>query len=50
MKYHSDWAVVTRNPRLLEALREAGAQDIPPPGAGRRPWTDDFNNLFEVLK
>ena len=48
--YRSDWVVLTRNERLLQALRtEAKAEDVPSV-PGRRPWTDDYNNLFEVLK
>lgn len=48
--YRSDWVVLTRNERLLQALRtEAKAEDVPAV-PGRRPWTDDYNNLFEVLK
>jgi len=27
-----------------------GATSAPKPIAGLRPWTDDFNNLFGVLK
>ena len=47
--YGSTWVVITRNAALLDALKSAPqAEDIPPPEA--RPWTDDFNNLFEVLK
>ncbi|HPU51296.1 MAG TPA: fused MFS/spermidine synthase [Burkholderiaceae bacterium] len=48
--YRSDWVVLTRNERLIQSLRtEAKAQDVPSV-PGRRPWTDDHNNLFEVLK
>ncbi len=48
--YRSDWVVITRNERLLQTLRtEAGAEEVPAV-AGRRIWTDDYNNLFEVLK
>ena len=47
--YRTTWVVITRNPALLEALKAApGAEDIPRPVT--RPWTDDFNNLFDVLK
>lgn len=48
--YSSDWIVITRNARLLEKLRtDAKATEVPfvP---GRRIWTDDHNNLFEVLR
>ena len=48
--YRTDWVVITGNERLIRTLREqADAQELPAP-AGRRPWTDDYNNLFEVLK
>ncbi|MEI8302538.1 MAG: fused MFS/spermidine synthase [Burkholderiales bacterium] len=48
--YRTDWVVITGNERLIRTLREqANAQELPAP-AGRRPWTDDYNNLFEVLK
>jgi hypothetical protein len=47
--YRTTWVVITRNAALLEALKAApGAEDIPRPIT--RPWTDDFNNLFDVLK
>ncbi|MDR6856244.1 fused MFS/spermidine synthase [Variovorax guangxiensis] len=46
----SDWVLVARDPRVLlrEPLR--GATSGLEPRARLRPWTDDFNNLFEVLK
>ena len=48
--YHSDWVVVTRNPALIQSLRQdAGAQDAPA-DPRLKPWTDDYNNLFQVLK
>jgi spermidine synthase len=47
--YRTTWVVITRNAALIEALKAApGAEDIPRPTT--RPWTDDFNNLFDVLK
>jgi len=46
----TDWVLVTRNRRLLERPEIAefvsGIEDIP----GMRVWTDDFNNLFQILK
>ena len=49
--YSSDWIVITRNAGLIRRLREeAKAKDVSAPPAGRQPWTDDHNNLFEVLK
>jgi spermidine synthase len=48
--YHSDWVVVTRNPALIQSLRQdAGAQESPA-DPRLKPWTDDYNNLFKVLK
>jgi hypothetical protein len=46
----TDWVIVTRDKTLVE--REAIAQktteiDVIP---GLRLWTDDFNNLFQILK
>ena len=49
-QYHSDWVVITRNEWLLGMLQQDGKGTLLPPATGRRPWTDDFNNLFEVLK
>jgi hypothetical protein len=42
--------VITRNDWLLELLRKDDKGTALPGVTGRRPWTDDFNNLFEVLK
>ena len=46
----TDWVLVTRNQALLErpAIAEfvSEIEDIP----GMRGWTDDFNNLFQILK
>ena len=49
-QYHSDWVVITRNAGLLAALRREGVGVKIDAVPGRRPWTDDFNNLFEVLR
>jgi hypothetical protein len=46
----SDWIVVTSDARLAETLRAAGGKAPEAPPAGRRPWTDDHHNLFEILK
>jgi hypothetical protein len=47
--YRTTWVVVTRNPALLEALKAApDTEEIPP--SPKRAWTDDYNNLFDVLK
>ena len=46
----TDWVLVTRDPALLEREEIANyaseIEDIP----GLRVWTDDFNNLFRILK
>jgi SAM-dependent methyltransferase len=46
----SDWVIVSRNRRLMDASAIAGvAADIrPQPGVDL--WTDDYNNLFRILK
>ncbi len=46
----SDWVLVTRNRKFLELPEIAGATEeikVPP---GLRPWTDDYNNLFQILR
>lgn len=47
----TDWVLVARDPAVLQApaLRAAAAPVRPPPG-GVSLWSDDFNNLFEVLR
>jgi hypothetical protein len=46
----TDWMLVARNPRVLEqeGIRQAVTELARVPGLC--PWTDDFNNLFQVLK
>jgi hypothetical protein len=46
----SDWVLVTKNQRLLasRAVRDKAVEIEPI--VGLRSWTDDFNNLFQVLK
>lgn len=46
----ADWVLVTRNQEFLnkaEALAGSKAIEIP---AHLRLWTDDYNNLFEILR
>jgi SAM-dependent methyltransferase len=46
----SDWVLLTRNQEFLLKLDETTLQDsvdIPP---GLRVWTDDYNNLFQILR
>ncbi|MBI3938053.1 MAG: fused MFS/spermidine synthase [Betaproteobacteria bacterium] len=46
----TDWVLVTRNRRLLEQpeIKQAASKLEAKPGG--RAWTDDFNNLFQILK
>lgn len=46
----TDWVLVAKNPAVLNAasLRSAASPVRPIPGLST--WSDDFNNLFEVLK
>jgi SAM-dependent methyltransferase len=46
----TDWVLVARDPAALAsaAIRSATRQVTPRPGA--RPWTDDDNDLFSVVK
>ena len=46
----AEQAIVTRSRELIESqpiASKAGEIDAIP---GLRPWTDDFNNLFQILK
>ena len=46
----TDWVIVTRDKKLIEndaIAKKAGEFDEIP---GLRLWTDDFNNLFQILK
>ncbi|KRB84951.1 spermidine synthase [Noviherbaspirillum sp. Root189] len=49
-RHKTDWVLVARDAHTLaaEAFRK-GSTSIPVI-PGLRPWTDDFNNLFDVLK
>lgn len=47
---NTDWVLVAQNP---DVLARAGIQSRAQPVqtiAGLKPWTDDFNNLFAILK
>ncbi len=48
--YHSDWIVVTRNPVLIQTLRDQAKAKEASADSGLKPWTDNYNNLFQVLK
>mgnify|MGYP001084453766 CR=1 FL=1 len=46
----TDWVIVTRDKALVEneaiAQKTSAIDAIP----GLRLWTDDFNNLYQILK
>jgi len=46
----SDWVLVSRNRALLAQPRIADAATPIKPHPEWRLWTDDFNNLFQVLR
>ncbi|MCX7172661.1 MAG: fused MFS/spermidine synthase [Proteobacteria bacterium] len=47
--YRTDWIVITGNRELADRLVKQGGQrmSVTP---GFRGWTDDYNNLFSILK
>jgi hypothetical protein len=46
----TDWVLVARDAAALQRSGIAGATRPFQPNPGLRAWTDDFNNLFSVLK
>jgi len=46
----SDWVLVARNMNVLGRTAIAGASEPIPPHPQWRLWTDDFNNIVQVLK
>lgn len=46
--FHSRWALVSSRPFTDPAIREVAEEPVSRPGM--RVWTDDYNNLFQVLK
>ena len=48
--WHSDWVLLTNSPAVLGAasIQSRTSPILPIPGL--RLWTDDFNNLFQILK
>jgi SAM-dependent methyltransferase len=46
----TDWVLVTSDPALLAQPAIRGATRQVTPRAGARPWTDDDNDLFSVVK
>ncbi len=48
--YRSDWVLVSADPGFAERLKAGGPAEEIAARADLRPWTDDYNNLFQVLK
>ena len=48
--FGSDWALAAVNPRSLEFPEIKNAVKELPSRANIRVWTDDYNNLFQILK
>ena len=46
----TDWVIVTRDRTLLENDAIAGKASAIDEIPGLKLWTDDFNNLFQILK
>ena len=46
----TDWVVVTKNRDFLDDADVKQKSSPIEPIAGLQPWTDDFNNLFQILK
>jgi hypothetical protein len=44
----SDWVLVTSRPGFFDQLKMK-AEDIKPI-PGLRPWTDDYSNVFKILR
>lgn len=47
---HSDWVIVTRNRDFLTDPEVVKKRVAIEPIAGMKIWTDDFSNLFQILK
>jgi SAM-dependent methyltransferase len=47
--WDSDWVLVSSRPGFFEQAQLISAQDIDPI-PGLRPWTDDYSNLYRVLR
>ena len=48
--YRSDWILVTANKALAAALIQSGVGVRVEAKLGLTPWTDDYNNLLQILK
>lgn len=49
--YPNDWILLSRDPATLSApVFQSAAAPMPPAPANLRLWTDDYSNLFQILK
>ena len=48
--FSSDWVLLTTDAAFLDLPEIRAATVSARPGADQRPWSDDFNNLLQVLK
>jgi hypothetical protein len=46
----SDWVLLTRNQQFLDDLDSSVLSDVISPRPHLRLWTDDYNNLFQILR
>jgi len=46
----TDWVIVTKNRAFIDDPEVKKKRTAIEPIAGLQPWTDDFNNLFQILK
>lgn len=47
---NTDWVLVARDPAALDRAEIRQRAKPIPPIPGLKPWSDDFNNLFAMLK
>lgn len=47
---HSLWAVLAEDPATLDRLLAPGTGRTTPVSAHLRAWTDDYSNLFQIIK
>ncbi len=48
--FRSDWILVTQSPALIQSLEGSKNAVELSASAQLKPWTDQYNNLFQVLK
>lgn len=46
----SDWVLITKNQHFLDDLDTSIFMELISVPHGLRPWTDDYNNLFQILR